>query len=549
LPSGDILPKVLETNIIKKDHRKVGTKVAICYPGPYRVGMSCLAIHMIYGMLNSMKDVACERAFLPSNPSAEVRTLESNMPLAKMDIVGFSLQYETDFINVLKMLINSNIPLRSNNRGDRDPLIIAGGPCATGNPEPLADFIDLFVVGDAEPALPELVDLTTKTRRPRTHLENFLDIEGLYIPSIKQDSVRRSWMKDLDAAFHPTREIVPHVTGKSEFSPVFGETFLVEATRGCGHGCRFCYVGYTCRPFRERTDRKLEEIIEEGTKLTGVDKVSLVGSALSDHSHLVDICSWVVKNACLKLSLSSLRADSASIELLRILADGGERTLTIAPETGSQSLRESLNKKITDDDIVQAAENAHEAGLRNVKLYFMIGLPGEKDEDIQSIVKLVKRIARTGFQSRSIRLSAAPFVPKSHTAFQWFSFAPLSELALKLKEIRSGLGADSRVDVESLDLRWAEIQAMLSMADRRAGESLEHVARAGGTLGAWGRAMRENRNLTSFFRPDRSPESVLPWDKIEVGVNKAFLKSEMNKALIGESTPSCSTECLKCGVC
>jgi len=543
------LLKVLETNIIKKNHRKVRNKVAICYPGPYRVGMSCLAIHLIYDMLNSIKDVACERAFLPSDPTAEVHTLESNIPLSKMDIVGFSLQYETDFINVLRMLINSNIPLRSNSRKEGDPLVVAGGPCATGNPEPLSDFVDLFVVGDAEPVLPRLIDMVAETSRPRARLNELLDVDGLYIPSMNQGSVKRVWVKDLSAASHPTKQIIPHVTGRKELSPVFGETFLVDATRGCGHGCRFCYTGYIGRPYRERATSRLEEIIEKGTKQTGVDKVSLIGSGLSDHSHLVDVCHWIVENAGLKLSLSSLRADSASVELLRILADGGERTLTIAPETGSQSLRNSLNKKITDDDIVQATENAVEAGLRNVKLYFMLGLPGERDEDVQGIISLVKRIEKTGFQSRSIRLSIAPFIPKPHTPFQWFPFAPLSELDSKLKMICSSFGADAKVDVESLDVRWAKIQATLSMADRRAGEVLEYATRAGGTLGAWRRATSEYGNVASFFESSKAPETVLPWDKIQTGVNKEFLKTEMKKALLGEKSPSCLTECSECGAC
>nr|MDO8097775.1 radical SAM protein [Candidatus Njordarchaeota archaeon] len=543
------MPKVLETNIIKKDHRKVRVKVAICYPGPYRVGMSCLAIHLIYDMLNSIKDVACERAFLPSDPSVEVLTLESSVPLSKMDIIGFSLQYETDFINVLRMLINSNIPLRSNSRKEGDPLVIAGGPCATGNPEPLSDFVDLFVVGDAEPVLPRLIDMAAETKKPKAHLDEFLDVDGLYIPSINQGSVKRVWVKDLSAASHPTRQIIPHVTGKRELSPVFGKTFLVDATRGCGHGCRFCYAGYIGRPYRERTSSRIEEIIEKGTKQTGVDKVSLVGSGLSDHSRLLDVCHWIVGNAGLKLSLPSLRADSASVELLRILAKGGERTLTMAPETGSESLRNSLNKKITDDDIIQAAESAVEAGLRNVKLYFMIGLPGERDEDVQGIVNLVKRIEKTCFQSRSIRLSIAPFIPKPHTPFQWFPFTPLSELDSKLRMIRSSLGADAKVDVESLDLRWAKIQAILSMADRRVGEVLEYVARAGGTLGAWRRAISECGNIASSFESSRAPKSVLPWDKIQMGVNKEFLKTEMRKALLGEKSPSCLTECSECGAC
>ncbi len=528
--------KVYETNVVKKDHRKVKLKFAACYPEPYRVGMSCLAIHVLYEMLNSRGDVACERAFFLPSSSAASYTLESNIPLNKMDVIGFSLQYEIDYVNALRMLLNSGVPLLSKDRSERDPLVIAGGPCATGNPEPLSHFVDIFVVGDAEPILSKLVDLIIETRKPRAHLTEFLDIEGLYIPSLDQDSIRRTWVKDLNSVSHPVRQIIPNVDEESKFSPIFGRTFLTEATRGCGHGCRFCYAGYIGRPYRERNISKLKEIIQQGTKWAGVNKVSLIGSGLSDYSHLVDICDWIVNEAGLGLSIASLRAGAVSTELLRVLAKGGERTLTIAPETGSQVLRNSLNKKITDDDIIQTAENALEAGLRNAKLYFMIGLPGERKEDMEDTINLVKRIGKLGYESRSIRLSIAPFIPKPHTPFQWFGQASMSDLKAKLGMIRSSLGSQSKVDVESLDLRWAKIQTILSMADRSMGKSLEYVARAGGTLGAWRRAIGTAQSLASLAESGRSPESELPWDKIQVGVSKEFLKREMYKALVGETS-------------
>jgi radical SAM superfamily enzyme YgiQ (UPF0313 family) len=543
------LKNVFETNLIKKDHRKVRLKFAICYPEPYRVGMSCLAIHTIYSMLNSARDVACERAFLQPTSSDGTRTLESNMPLRKMDVVGFSLQYEIDYVNVLKILIDSRIPPLWKDRSEEDPLIIAGGPCATGNPEPMSEFIDIFAIGEAESILPQLVDRLVEIKNPRAHLSDLLDVDGLYIPSLNQNSVDRIWVRDLDLAQHPTKQVTPHFDGKSRTSPVFGETFLAEVTRGCGHGCRFCYIGYVGRPYRERTIGKMEEIIEQGVKYTGVNKVSLIGSGLSDYSHLTDICGWIVDDQRLNLSLSSLRADSVSQELVRILAKGGERTLTIAPETGSEALRRSLNKKITDEDIICAAENALEAGMRNIKLYFMVGLPGEESQDIQDMGSLVKRIAKLGYSPRSIRLSVTPFVPKPHTAFQWFSQASPDTLQAKFKTIRSSLGSQIKVDVETLDFRWARIEAILSVADRKIGNTLKQVAEAGGTLGSWKRVITKSGPFPSISEPSRSTEDELPWDRIHVGVSKDFLRDERDKAGIHEESSPCGAECSKCGVC
>jgi radical SAM superfamily enzyme YgiQ (UPF0313 family) len=542
------LGKLYETNAVRKDHRKAQLKFALCYPEPYRVGMSCLAIHTLYEILNARKDVICERAFYEPSFSS-TRTLESNIPLSKMDIVGFSLQYETDYVNVLRMLLDSGIPLLSKQRDDNDPLVIAGGPCATGNPEPMSDFIDIFVVGDAESNLSTLIDLAIKTKTPRAHLDEFLDVRGLYIPSMNQDSVERTWVRDLNMAPHPVRQVIPDVGENTKLSPIFGKTFLTEVTRGCGHGCRFCYTGYTSRPYRERTSRKIEEIVEQGVEYTGVKKITLIGSGLSDYFDLVNICNWIVNEAEMRLSVASMRAGASSIELLRLLAKGGERTLTIAPETGSQALRDSMNKKITDDDIIQTAENALEAGIKNIKLYFMIGLPFETNEDIQSMISLVKRIGKLGYKSRSIRLSVAPFIPKPDTPFQWFGMARRSDLEDRLRMVRSSLCPLAKVDVESPDFRWSEVQTILSMADRNIGRSLEYVARAGGTFGAWRRAIGTAQKISSICESSRSLETQLPWDKIKVGVSKVFLMDEMRKAIAGKTSPACQDGCHECGVC
>jgi radical SAM superfamily enzyme YgiQ (UPF0313 family) len=543
------LYKIYEANAVKKDLRKVQLKFALCYPEPYRVGMSCLAIHTLYEILNSRKNVACERSFFQPHISATTSTLESNIPLSKMDVIGFSLQYETDYVNVLRMLLDSGIPLRSDQRNEKDPLVIAGGPCATGNPEPMSDFVDIFVVGDAESVLPKIIDLAIETKKPRAHLSEFLDVKGLYIPSTEQDSIEREWIQDLNTAAHPVRQIVPINGENTRLSPIFGKTLLTEVTRGCGHGCRFCYAGYIGRPYRERTINKVEDIIEQGTKATGVSKVSLIGSGLSDYHGLTEICDWIVNESKLGLSVASLRASTVSVELLKLLAKGGERTLTVAPEAGSESLRDSLNKKITDDDVIQSAENALEAGLRNLKMYFMIGLPGERSEDVKDIINMVKRIGKLGYKSRSIRLSIAPFIPKPHTPFQWFGMSRRSDLEEKLRILRSNLCRSAKIDVESPDLRWSRIQTVLSMAGKDIGRSLEYVARAGGTLGAWRRAIGTTQNISSMCESNRSPESKLPWDKIKIGVRKEFLKDEMHKALSIETSPSCSNGCHECGVC
>jgi radical SAM superfamily enzyme YgiQ (UPF0313 family) len=466
-----------------------------------------------------------------------------------MDIVGFSLQYETCYVNALRMLLDSGIPLISKERKDTDPLVIAGGPCATGNPEPMSDFVDIFVVGDAESNLPRLIDLAIETKKPRAHLEEFLNIEGLYIPSLGQDSVDRVWVKDLNSVAHPVRQVIPSVGEKSRLSPIFGKTLLTEVTRGCGHGCRFCYTGYISRPYRERTSRKIAQIVEQGVKCTGAKKVTLIGSGLSDYSDLMNTCNWIVNEANLQLSVASMRAGASSSELLRLLAKGGERTLTIAPETGSQSLRDSLNKKITDDDIIQTAENSLEAGIRNIKLYFMIGLPGERNEDIQDMINLVKRIGKLSYGSGTIRVSIAPFIPKPHTPLQWFGMASRSELEYRLNMLRSSLCPLAKVDVESPDLRWSEIQTILSLADKNIGRSLEYVAKESGTLGAWRRAIGTTQKISSLCESTRSPQSELPWDKIKVGVSKEFLKNEMGKAIAGKTSPTCSAGCHECGVC
>jgi radical SAM superfamily enzyme YgiQ (UPF0313 family) len=511
--------------------------------------MSCLAIHTLYEILNSRKDVACERAFFQPHNSAAPSTLESNIPLNRMDVIGFSLQYETDYVNVLRMLLDSGIQLRSDQRNEKDPLVIAGGPCATGNPEPMSDFVDIFVVGDAESVLPKIIDLTIETKKPRAHLNEFMDVKGLYIPSMKQDSVGREWIQDLNTATHPIRQVVPVVGQNTRLSPIFGRTLLTEVTRGCGHGCRFCYAGYIARPYRERSSNEIEDIIEKGIKATGVSKVSLIGSGLSDYARLAEICDWIVNESHLGLSVASLRASSVSVELLKLLAKGGERTLTVAPEAGSQSLRDSLNKKITDDDVIQSAENALEAGLSNLKMYFMIGLPRERNEDIQDMINMVKRIGKLGYKSRSIRLSIAPFIPKPHTPFQWFGMEQRSDLEEKLRMLRSDLCHSAKIDVESPDLRWSRIQTILSMAGKDIGRSLEYVARAGGTLGAWRRAIGTNQDISATCESSRTVESELPWDKINVGVSKEFLRDEMHKALKGETSPSCSNGCQECGVC
>jgi radical SAM superfamily enzyme YgiQ (UPF0313 family) len=492
--------------------------------------MTGLSVQLLYALFNAREDVVCERFFL-SPSSEQILSLESGQPLKKFDVVAFTLQYEEDYVNVIRMLLKSGIEPRAEQRKPEDPLVIAGGPCASGNPEPLSDFFDFFFIGEIEPVLGRLIDCLKGVSRKR--VADFVDLPGVYVPSLSVRRVKRVWVEHLDGAPHPVAQIIPVVDEKSLYMPIFGKSFALEAVRGCGRRCRFCLIGFTGRPKRERSLKKLHEIIEEGIKYTPVRKVALIGAGLSDHSKLEEVCEMIVSQD-LKVSIPSLRVESITESLANLLVKGGQRTITIAPEAGTLRLREVVNKRVSDEAIINAARIAFQAGFRNIKLYFIIGLPGESREDVEAITDLAKMVADQGFGLKAVRLAVNPFVPKPHTPFQWEPYATIEYLRGGMKLIRRRLAKDRRIEIEEMDPRNAQIQALLSLGDRKVGRAVEIVARLDNGLGAWRRALNTTKlNFESYIYQRRSLDARLPWNVIDVGLNSCHFIQEFDDTYKG----------------
>nr|MDO8080215.1 radical SAM protein [Candidatus Freyarchaeota archaeon] len=536
---------ISEINVVRKDFRKVDIKFALAYPSGYQVGMSCLGFHTLYAMLNARPDVACERVF--NSRDAPSFSVESRQPLGNFDIIGFSLQFETDYTNVLRMISNAGIPLRSSDRGSNHPLIIAGGPCALENPKPLSEYVDLFLLGDAEPVLDDLLDTYLEGNLSRQNLETLSELPGIYVPRFSKEPVKRSWCKSLEEAYRPVTQVVPQIEDDSPLMPVFGKTLLLEISRGCEWGCRFCLIGYTGRPMRGLSMKTALSTIEEGVERSGVGKVTLIAPSLSGYKDLVDLC-WSIVNSGLELSVSSLRVDNVSEELLDALAKGGQRTATLAPEAGTERLRETQNKGFSDDEVFFAAEMIRER-LQNLKMYFILGLPTEEQADLEGIVNLASRIGSLGFPSQGVRLSINPFVPKPHTPFMWEPQPPIEYFRRGLKFISSKLGRNPRISIEGLDPRWGAIEALLSLGNNSVGKAIELSSLYGGGLGAWRRALKETKiSIREVVGTERDLEAVYPWDIVNVGVNREFLLAERDKAYEGRVTAPCSIKCSKCGL-
>ena len=518
-----LLDRVLEVNVVKKDWRKVDLRFAFVYPNVYRVGMSSFTTQLLYFLLNSREDVACERCFLPYQPNISPVSLESGRSLRDFDVIGFTLQFETDYVNVVDMLRRSGIPLYSKDRSERDPLVIAGGPCTWENPEPISDFFDLFIIGDAEAILDKFIDVFLDVKKPRKDLELFAEIEGIYVPSLGKHYVKRAWIRRLNDCPHPIAEIIPQVDENSSFAPVFGKSFLLEVTRGCNRSCSFCLIGFQNRPMRARSFKVLKKLIDEGPKLSSVRKVSLIGSAVADHPNFEDIC-WYVVNNSLELSIPSLRIDGFSESIAEALIKGGQKTVTFAPEAGTFRLRQVVNKPFTDEQILSAINIARECGIKHVKLYFIVGLPNETEEDLKGIVDLIRKIIELGYSARDLHVSITPFIPKPHTPFQWMPQLPLEEIRRRLNFLVGNLRKLRLNYIDYLDPRWAKIQAALSLGDRKLGRLIEFVAEHGNSLGTWRRAQKIfNIDLTRYVDEARSLDKKLPWSHIDVGVSKELL--------------------------
>ena len=583
-----------EKNIIVKNPLKADIRFGLVYPNVYKTAMSSLGYQIIYNYINEREDTYSERIIYPST-----RSLETNSPLADFDIVSFSLQYEQDYFHVLEMLREADIPLRREDRTSDDPLIIAGGPCASANPLPLSDFIDVFVVGEAEAVLYDFLDLysslnlSKKSKKTKSNnndvsiandkmdLTPFLDIEGLYISEFNNET-NIVLSEDMDSIYHLTCPIVTETDDK-DFIPAFSNSILLNVSRACTRGCRFCMSSYMYRPLRETDLEDLFSIAEEARANTGLNKISLIGAAVSDYSKINELTEGL-KERGFQVSTPSMRIESITKETLTALKSSGLKTLTIAPES-IYSLRRRINKDIKDEEVLRVISDAVELGF-NIKLYFLIGLPYESEDDIKELASMMKQIDSMkydidsnstssiklnansiksmstsssendsvssgskskkskkkdkGIKSRkkpkvSISFSVNPVIPKPHTPLQWETY-DMKEIKSKIKYLKKTLkGLDIKFDSAKMGL----IQYVLSCGDKDIGNLIE-------------RSLNEKISIREWAQnaPSYDLEDELPWDSINVSVSKEFLKSEYEKIKTGEQTPWCEDGiCYNCGAC
>ncbi len=545
-------------------------KVALVYPNTYHVGMSNLGFQTVYDLLNKIDHVVCERSFLPddSGPAAvRIVAIESGSPISDFDIIAFSVSFENDYPNLLTILDRAGIPLRSDDRGTPHPLVIAGGIAFFSNPEPVSPFIDCFLIGEAEAILPRFFDIALPdllSQDKRTCLKTLArNVTGAYVPAFYSTTynpdgtvcaieplidvpvkIERMYMKDLSN--------VPTCSAIITTDTTFDSTFLIEVGRGCPHGCRFCSTGFVYRPPRFRSFSLLDKCLQQGASMT--DKIGLVGAAVSDLPDINKLCGQALEKDT-RISFSSLRADALSPELISILRQNKVKTATIAPDAGSERMRKVINKGITEEDVLNAAENLVAGGIPNLKLYFMIGLPTETMDDVEAIVLLCKQIKHRFLKSSRIRkrigeitVSLNSFIPKPFTPFQWIPMDEVRSLKKKIKKIKDGLKRVANVRVHSDIPRWAYIQALLSSGDRKVAQIL---LLANQNRGNWPKTLKASPVNPDFYvHRERSLNELLPWDFIDNGINKSFLKEEYKRALQGKTSPPCPIEsCNICGVC
>jgi radical SAM family uncharacterized protein len=541
--------------------------VALVYPNRYHIGMSNLGFQTVYRLLNSLDHVVCERAFLPETNAFETRrptTVESSRPITNADIIAFSISFENDYPHLLDILDRAGLPLKSDNRTGRHPLVIAGGVACLLNPEPIAPFIDCFLVGEAEEILPTFFQIFESSRAKKTVLKNLAHkVPGAYIPAFYRPrydddgtlaafeplvdvppEIKRVYLKDIGRTSTCSTVITPHT--------IFDRSFLIEVGRGCPHGCRFCSAGFIYRPPRYRPISQLAQTIKQGARLT--DRIGLVGAAVSDLPEIDKLCGQFHDERT-KISFSSLRADRLTPGLVAALKQSKVKTATIAPEAGTDRLRQVINKGLSENDILSAATTLVENGIPNLKLYFMIGLPTETMSDVDAITQTVKKIKHRFLRSSRARkkighitVSLNSFVPKPFTPFQWCAMDEIGVLKAKIKKIKTELKKVANLRVNSDVPRWAYIQALLSRGDRKVADILL-LAHANG--GNWAQTLKTVPTNPDFYvYRERRGDERFPWDFIDHGIRKSFLWREYQRAIQGLTTPPCRVDtCRSCGVC
>jgi radical SAM family uncharacterized protein len=551
--------------------------VALIYPNNYQVAMSNLGFQAVYGILNDNPDIVSERAFLPEQDELALYkradqallSLESQRPLRAFDLLAFSVSFENDYPNILTILELAKIPLMSKDRGEDTPLVLAGGVATFMNPEPLAGFIDCFLLGEGEAIVDRFfevyrdLDFSIITRHEALGILAE-KVEGLYCPSLyevgyNEDGTIGSFTPSAPA-IPPTIKAARHIPFEGPpctsriTTPIteFADARLVELSRGCGYACRFCAAGYVYRPPRTKREDELVQSLEN--LLTEPTRFGLMAPSVSDVPGIETLTGHILDRGS-DFSLSSLRANSLTPDLVKNLKRSTQKTLTIAPETGSERLRRVINKKLTDKEIIDAIVLVARTGFFHLKLYFMIGLPTETREDVKTIVTLVKKIRHHLIKESKgrkrigrIRLSVSCFVPKPFTPFQWFPMDDMESLKEKQKLLKGALSREGGIAVTFDVPKWAYVQTLLSLGDRRVGHMLLAAHESGGN---WKRTFRSSELNPDFFvyRP-KDLNEILPWDFIDHGINKSFLQEEYNLALQGKESPACTVgTCTRCGVC